>query len=656
MAGKKPRPATVEDFDEVAHDIVPDSRQVANTAAKLQTRSDLRSPAEPLIDGASDSGYSSRTAATANSTQSGPSGGKSPPVLHKLDMPKRDRERVDLARRSSSRKDRSERPERKDKDRVRPVRDENPPMGAYPHPHHAHAHVPRSSSKSRRRDSVRYYSDYGYDTPSTYYPPSTPVDPRVMENPYPYYINRPPVPDYPPSSPQSSRWPPGAAIEQYHASRPSGRPHRSNSYRGAYHQDRPVSFHGMPPVVGPHMYHGPPMYHQYDHGPPPASSAYANTPYSSSPSMGFDAGSYYAGSEFAAQAEYMRERSRSRTREPTRPRRSSVYGGTPVEDVFPLWDDGEALEQWASREPPPPPREHRESRGRSHAKPTQEHDEDYYKMPPPPPPVPKQKAQIHQVKRPQPHKSQTTNAVPSQRRSSRTMDQSMDMSEIAAALPDYAHRRLSREARIPERSHSLRDSRRSTSYHDNARGAQVAVENSRRRRTQQYYYEDRGSTGDLEDREREVERYQAQKAGRPATAMAPSTEALLPKLATGAGSDNGSLKSRSNSSRGSGSKDGESKNVTLAISGMTIGFSEESVAGKSINIRTGDTGGVHLNINGGRKPQQYLTGGSSYSSYTGGSGHRELEDAPRRPRNDSRSERSSRRTSRSSYGQNRYAV
>lgn len=634
MAGKKPQPATVEDFDEVAHDVVPDSRQEANTGAKVQTRSDLRSPAEPLIDGASDSGYSSRTAATANSTQSGPSGGKSPPVLQKLDMPKRDRERVDLARKSSSRK------ERKDKERLKPVRDEPAQMGVSPHPPPPQVAVARSSSKSRRRDSVRYYPEYSYNAPGNYYQPSTPVDPRAME--YPYHINRPPVPDYPPSSPQTPRWP-AAAIEQYHASRPSGRPRRSDSLRAAYHQERPVSFHGMPPAGGPPMYHHPPPMYPYDHGPPPSSSAYASSPYSSSPSMGYDVASYYAGLDYAAQAEYRRERSRSRTREQTRPRRSSTYG-TPVEDVFPEWDDTEALGQWPSRHAPS-----RESRGRASAKSTQQRDEDFYKMPPPPPPVPKQKAQIHQTKRPQPHKAQTTNAVPSQHRSSRTMN----MSEMRAALPEY-DRRLSREASIPERSHSLRDSRRSASYYDSARGAQVAVENSSRRRAQQYYHEDRGSTSDLEDREREIERYQARRSGRPATAMPASSEAFLPKLNTGAGSDHGSQKSRSNSSRGSGSKDGENKNMTFTLNGMTFGFTEEAVAGKSINIRTGETGGLHLNIGGGRKPQQYLTGGSSYSSHTAGSGHRELEDAPRRARNDSRSDRSSRRTSRSSYGHTRY--
>ncbi|KAJ5195415.1 uncharacterized protein N7498_008853 [Penicillium cinerascens] len=654
MAGKSkapPQPACVEDFDEDSHDAVPDSRQVANTAAKLHSRLDLRSPAEPLIDGASDSGYSSRTAATANSTQSGPSGGKSPPVLHKLDMPKRDR--VDIAKGPSSRK------ERRDKERARPTRDEKMQMGAYAGSAHHHAPVPRSPSKSRRRDSVRYNADYGYGYDAkAYHYSSTPVETRAME--FPPYFARPPVPDYPPSSPQSARFPP-AAYEEYHASRPSGRPGRSNSYRGMYHQERPVSFHGgMHPSMGPpHMYQAPPVY-PYDHGPPPAQSAYVSQPYSSSPY----GGSYYAGSDFPAPAEYVPERSQSRPREASRPRRSSVYAYPLPDDMFP-WDDGDYVEQQhASREPQPREALPRESRGRRSSKPvvTQARDEDYYKMPPPPPPAPKQRAapQIHQPKRPQPHKAQTTQAIPSQRRSSRATDRSIDLSDMAAALPEVAHRRLSREARLPERSHSLRDSKRSMSYHDNARGAQIAVENSnsRRRRPQQYYYEDAGSIGDLEDREREIERYQALKAGRPASAMPLSTEALIPKLGNGTGSDHGSQKSRSNSSRGSGSKyDGESKNINLEVNGMTIGFTEQGIAGKSINIRTGDSGGVHLNIAGGRKPQQYLTGGSLYSSHTGGSGQREIEDVRRpRERDELRSERSSResrRTSQSTYGRNR---
>jgi len=650
MAGKPkapPQPACVEDFDEDSHDAVPDSRQVANTAAKIHSRLDLRSPGEPLIDGASDSGYSSRTAATANSTQSGPSGGKSPPVLHKLDMSRRDR--VDLARNPSSRR------ERRDKERVRPTRDEKMQMGAYAGSAHHHAPVPRSPSKSRRRDSIRYNPDYGYGyDANAYYHSSTPVDTRAME--FPPYFAPPPMPDYPSSSPQSARFPPAPYDEAYHVSRPSGRPSRSDSYRGMYHQDRPVSYHGgMHPSMGrPHMYQAP-MY-PYDHGPPPSQSAYASSPYG---------GSFYAGSEYPAPTEYMPERSQSRTRERSPPRRSSLYAyqPPPTDDLFEL-DDGDYLEQpYASREPRPREAPLRESRGRRPSKPPvvtqarerESRDEDYYKMPPPPPPPPKQKVapQIHQPKRPQPHKAQTTHAVPSQRRLSRAMD----MSDLEAALPEVSYRRMSREARLPERSHSLRDSKRSVSYYDGARGAKIAVENShsRRRRPQQYYYEDTSSIGDLEDREREVEEYQAQKAGRPATVMPLSTEALMPKLANGSGSDHGSQKSRSNSSRGSGPKgDGESKNINLEVNGMTIGFTEEGIAGKSINIRTGDSGGVHLNIAGGRKPQQYLTGGSSYSSHTGGSGQRVIEDLRRpRERDELRSERSSRRASQSTYGRNR---
>lgn len=234
----------------------------------------------------------------------------------------------------------------------------------------------------------------------------------------------------------------------------------------------------------------------------------------------------------------------------------------------------------------------------------------------------------------------------------------MDMSDMIAALPEYS-RRVSRETR-PERSHSLRESKRSSSYHDSARGAQIAVENSRRRRPQTYYYEDCGSTGTaggLEDREREVEQYQARQSGRTNT-MPASAEALLTKSAVGAGSDNGSQKSRSNSSHGSGSGNGENKNMNLTVNGLTIGFSEESVAGQNISIRAGKTGRVQLSIAGERRPKQYLGSGSSYSDQTGRSGRRELEEAPRRAREDRRSERASRRLSQSTYGgerERRYA-
>ncbi|KAJ5224018.1 hypothetical protein N7468_008560 [Penicillium chermesinum] len=136
MAGKVPRPAFVEDWDDTTHEPIPESQREANIGAKVASnRLDPRFH-EP-IDGASDSGYSSRTAATFNSTQSGPSGGKSPPgPLKQLDGPNRD-----IVRKPSSRK------ERKEKER-RPAREER--MMGY------HHHAPVVQNKPRRRDSLRH--------------------------------------------------------------------------------------------------------------------------------------------------------------------------------------------------------------------------------------------------------------------------------------------------------------------------------------------------------------------------------------------------------------------------------------------------------------------------------------------------------------------
>ncbi|KAF9237482.1 hypothetical protein LCP9604111_9727 [Penicillium roqueforti] len=388
MAGNGPRPACVEDYDEEQQHTLPDTRLsaiiAANTAAKLSSR--LERFQEPLIDGASDSGYSSRTAATVNSTQSAPSGGKSPPIPLKLDTSKRN----DLARKSSTR-------ERKDKERSRPPREEMM-VGAYPGAAH-HAHVPRSSSKSRRRESahIQYHDNY-YDY-GTQYHQSTPIDHR--QNDYSYYAQpRPPIPEYS-SSPHNPRYAPGA-IENIHVSHP-GRPSRSNSYHTYNSNGRPMSFHGMPHGMGSGM--ASPMYsqHGYDHGPPPASSAYMQ-PYSSSP---YTQSSYYApsASDYLP-SEYPRERSLSR--EPSRRRSSSIYTAPnpPMDSgaYSPWFDEDPPTDHYSSRDvvrDRPPPRQ-------------QEQDEDYYRMPPPGA-KPKPRPQIHQAKRPErpdlPRKMHTSSGI-----------------------------------------------------------------------------------------------------------------------------------------------------------------------------------------------------------------------------------------------------
>ncbi|EKV06589.1 hypothetical protein PDIG_69210 [Penicillium digitatum PHI26] len=625
MASKGPWPACVEDYDEEHHAILPDTRLsaniAANTAAKLSTR--LERFQEPLIDGASDSGYSSRTAATVNSTQSGPSGGKGPTTPLKLDTPRRN----DLARKSSTR-------ERKDKERSRPSREEKM-VGAYPGAAH-HAHVPRSSSKSRQRESSHAgpYHDNYYDYPTQYHQ-SNPGDHRQSE--YSYYQSRPPVPEYSSSS-HHAHYP--AVVENIHASH-SGRPSRSNSYHTYHPNGRPMSFHGVPHGMGSGM--ASPMYpqHGYDHhGPPPASSAYMHQ-YSSS-SYG-QTPSYYApsASDYPP-SEYPRERSRSR--EPSRHRSSSVYTAPipPVDSASYPWFDEE------------PPMEHYSSRDVRERPPTrhQEQDEDYYRMPPPGA-KPKPRPQIHQAKRPErpepPRKMHTSAGIPSQRRPSRGMDRDldrMDMPELGAALPviqDRSRRRISREAPLPERTHSLRDRRRSTSYQDDRRTAQVAVASSRRRKPIDFSDDEQSSSGgDLEDLEREAENYQAARSGRAASAaLPPSADALLPAKASHRnGSESGSQNSRSSRDSATPSRKEEDKNMTLTLNGFQIGFTSEAVTGKSINILTEETGGVRLNIGGPRVPKQHVN--STSSNYAGGSSRRELEDVVRRPRDDRRSERSRR--------------
>lgn len=422
-----------------------------------------------------------------------------------------------------------------------------------------------------------------------------------------------------------------------------------------------MSFHEVSSMGPPGLYH--PQVNPYDYGPsagpPPSNSAY----YASSP---YGAGSYmgYAGSEYTAPMEYGPERSPSRTREPSRSRRGSVYDRRMIEqeEIFPDLEEFEPMERYSSREP----------RGRHSSKPSQGRDEDYYRdysrMPPPPPPMPKARAapKIIQNKRPDgPRKSQTVQAVPSvpaRRMSRATADHGadfMDVSDLRNALPDTAHRRLSREAgMMPDRTQSMRESRRSNSYHDTGRGARVAVENSRRRRperSEQYYYDDHDSHGgDLEDQVSNVEEYQNAKAGRSgaAAALPPSSESLIPKMANGAGSDNGSRKSGSNSSResGTGSKAGQDKNISLMMDGIQLGFKEEAVQGKMINIRSDDAGGFHLSLGGSRKPKAYLPSGSSYSDKTNTASRRELVEDVRRTRDDRRLERGSRRSSQSTYG------
>lgn len=637
MTGKVPHAAFCEEYDEDAHIIIPETRQVANLAAK-RSQPNLRSAGEALVDIASDSGYSSRTAATVNSTQSGPSGRKAPVPLKVDTAPKR----TDLERVRSHRKDRpKERP-------TRPSWDEKMQVGTYPAVSHhpAAASMQRSPSRPRRRENsqMRHFPGTCWECDHGLYHGATPVEPRAIE--YPYYgaqSTTSSVHDYPPPSPQGPRYAP-SAVQDVHVSH-SSRPRSGRSYSYHTNNQRPVSFHGMIPGMGGAVLYPPNHIGRYEHGPPPSSSAYANTqPYPPAP--------YGQPSPYFARPEYSQpdrqERSVSRTRDQGRARRGSTYG-PPVVDYDPpsAYEDDESLDLGPPRAPRP--------RLPSHS--SHDRDEDYYRMPPPP--VKHKPAPNIIQKRPELHrKAVTAPSVTSDRHPSR----SMDLSDMRDALPEYGYRRSSREAVIPARTRSIRDNRRSTSYHDSSRPSRVAVENSRRRRPTVYDYldaeeddeEDEEEDGDeIEEKQRSAEEYQASRSAKPVPT--PLTEdALYKSKASRAESDSGSQKSRSNSSRGSdartqngsgaGTKPEEDNNIVMTMNGVTMSFTQESVGGKKISVRAGETGALELNIEG-KRPKKYLTNGSDY---TGSVARRELED-PRRARTDRRSDRASRRSSRSTY-------
>ncbi|KKK20802.1 hypothetical protein AOCH_007733 [Aspergillus ochraceoroseus] len=628
MSSKVPHAAFCEEYDEDAHEILPDTRLVANITGK-HSKSDLRSVAVPFVEAASDSGYSSRTAATANSTQSAPSGRKSPVPL-KVDTTLR---RADLER---------VRPRGKDRTRehsARPARDDRMQVGAYPSTagYPPSTHVPRSPSRSQRRERTytRHFPGTCLDCDRGLYHASTPVEPRQVE--YPYYP--PSLHDYPPASPQTSRYPPSAVVQVSHSSRPQARGTRSNSYHA--NNNRPISFHGamMPPPMGGGMAYNPPPVNHYEHGPPLSSSAYANTPsYAPSPSLYSQPSPYYGMPDGMPPPDH-EERSVSRTREPHRDRgrRHSLYERPPVDEFESTSEEEEDEEEEEEEEEPleqpqPPPPPAREPRPRPSAHST--HEEYFRTMPRPPL---KHKAAPHIIqKRPElARKSATTASVTSERRPSRTLD----LAELRDSLPRYEYRRSSRETVIPERNRSVRESRRPTLYHDSGRSARVAVENSRRRQP----------TG-----------YDDYPATKPVPVPVPLTADALYKAKASsqrAESDSGSQKSRSNSSRGSdartqngsgvGSRAEEDNNIVMTMNGVTMSFTQESVGGKRISVRAGETGALELNIEG-KRPKKYLTGGSEYTA-SSASRRGEFDELVRRPRGDRKSDRASRRSSRSTY-------
>ncbi|KAL4939638.1 hypothetical protein BDV06DRAFT_33858 [Aspergillus oleicola] len=640
MSRKTPHAAFVEEYDEDAHVSLPETRQVANVTAK-RSKSDLKKSArEPFVEAASDSGYSSRTAATINSTQSAPSGQKRPPVPLKVDTSHRrsDLERV-RSRTKERPRDRSTRPTREDNMQAGPYSAGYPP-----------AHLPRSPSRPQRleRTYTRNYPTSYWDAERGVYHASPAVEPRQRE--YRYHSSQASNYDYPPPSPQAPRYHPSAVVQVSHSNRPPGRPSRSNSYHA---NNRPVSFHGMMPSMNGMMYSSSPV-GRHDYGPPLSSSAYSNSPaYAPAPPSLYSQQSSYYGYHDAASPPEHHDRSLSRPREQHRSRRPSVFEppaidfGSSEEEEEEDEDDVEE-EPMEPSPPPPPPGPPRQARARRPSVSQDRGEDEYYRSMPPPPVKYRAPPQIIQKRPDMPRKSATT-SIMQERRPSR----SFDMADLRDDLPDYGYRGSSGGTVIPERNRNLRASGRPSVYHDSGRSAaRIAVENSTRRRRPTMYDLPPSPGAELEEKQRDVEEYQASHSGKSVAAPMTLSDALLKaKASSQHGSDSGSQKSRSASSRGSGSdartrsgsgaltttRVDDNDDIVMTINGVTMSFTQESVGGKRINMRTGQTGAVELNIEGGKRSKKYLTGGSDYTTTSSNS------------RRERRSDRASRRSSRSTY-------
>ncbi|PGH12124.1 hypothetical protein AJ80_06845 [Polytolypa hystricis UAMH7299] len=658
-ASQKTYAAFCEEFDENANCALPETRKVANVAAK-RSNPHLRPLETTNADGASDSGYSSRTVATIGSGDSLASGTRSP-AYTLLD--------TKLANRDISRPRGRHVEEKREKTKVKGKDKEiregksssssktmqttirNP---AHPPPN------PRSSSKSRS-SRQQPCTCWDCDKPGGYHQAvmSTPVDHRAMD--FTAYLQQHSHGYDVPPSPQTSRYPAMVTQDQPPRPPPSTRSQRSQSFS----QHRPASFHsGMMPDMNMNMMYmpmpPPTAPTSYDHGPPLSASAYTNAPsYMSSPYMGGGPPTPHASHtpyESSPQLKYERQRAPSASRSPDKPpsRRSSNYGPAVVDyHTTPTAYYNDNFERRSSRE----------IHGRRQSVIYHDHDpdEDYYRMPPPPAPSSKKKPAPQVIpipRRPSARKAKTSAATPTV---SRAPPSSFDLNDLRDALPPRMARRESREPISPERDPSGGRHRvRTTSYHDPTHAARVSVESSRRRRSSVYgNMEQQLGNRDLDQKQREVEEYQASRNGSsrasvPSQPYNPIDSLVKARHSQRADSDSGSQRSQTESSRGSDAKTKNSSGVsrpdddsiTMIIRGVKIDLSTDSVEGKKINVRSGEEGGVELNIEG-RRPKKYLLARSD--SLSTASRRELLEDARRVRDIDSKSDRASRRSSRSGY-------
>lgn len=650
--------AFCEEFDEDADVVIPDTRKVANVAAK---RSQPELPPHIRgVDGSSDSGYSSRTAATVGSGDSFMTSGTEHTSLDaSITNTSMSRFRELTAEREKAK------PAAKGKDKQGDPQRKNPANAGKTQPTRRQSSsrpAPlRSTSKSEKRDSVSLREPctcWDCERQMAGYQQAA-MTPTVDQIPYGHHHMAQSY-DYPPS-PQAMRYPP--MINQDNSPAPPTSRTRANAQNK---QTRPTSYHGgTVPDMGMSYFHmGQTAPYESGYGPPLSASAYSNTffPY---PYVGNEPGSPYPSTAYDTSQVVSERPTPQRTssaRTPSKPtgRRQSIYGSPVVEYAksSKTYQSGGKDRQ--------PSRERRPSQQPQAYDP----DEDYYRMPPPPLPAPQQQAQkskpppqvipIPNSKRPNIRKSNTTAtaaATPSADR-----DGSFDMAQMKGALPAREGREQPRDPVSPERRPSMPTSNknrvRTTSYHNPGRAGQAAIENRGRNRRQSVYGVEQPK--DLENKQREAQEYQAARAPRPPPlntrslrkARQPESDSDSQHSQSDSSSDGGGGGGNSQSQTKYGSGAGSTSNkaddddgITMVVNGVKIGFSADS--DRQINVRSGEEGSFELNIGGNKRSNKYLLDRSDTASASA-SGRAEIDDV-RQTREDVRSERTSRRSSRSGY-------
>ncbi|KAA6411428.1 MAG: hypothetical protein FRX48_04708 [Lasallia pustulata] len=603
----RPHPATCEDWNDDARTTIPDTRRTANSAAKRSSKPDISLVAKVGEDntsklskvgkdGASDSGYSSQTAATVGS------GGSS------------QRSRLGLApltldTGAASDKIKTPRPESKPKSATR-----KSPTKLQPIP---------TASKGQGKDSTRPEGCKCPDCAPKKQPAVTPVEPRPPQDYFTLHQTSRPRGAGPPS-PQSARAPPpdhAQHIPSVNTAQPRTRPPSAQPHR----MTRPMSFHaGMRPEI--YYYPAPPVYVEQRPQPifvapptlpippyPATSTTYTPSPVQSVPP------------NYPMPSPY--EQTRTQTRQ--WPAESHTHPSRPPAMYEP------PIVQYGGQQPsyttgaPPQPHSHPAPRDSSyhrerHANPMQEYYErvdDYYRMPPPPAP------NAPSEQRPTIRHAATTSTGPATLRRHRSGEDSPPLSSRKA---DVSFRHLSRHESVPE--HAPRSRRQSLAArpsggpprasYTSAPNERILVERAhvsdKQRRRASYYGQD--------SLEQAAERYQydtIHAAGNPIktapTIDSVKTSKTTQSQASVAGSHSSSTKSASGGGRSregsdvkarsgvssraaaAGTTDGDEFLVRFPA-GVKVDLKGEAVKGQTITFQQSGNadGSMELRI-GGRK-------------------------------------------------------